>query len=190
MLLFFDPLHKQTGKETVVAHEADGSQYGPAIFRIHYDGWAYAPHINHVRLGDQLSNFVVSRYEHQFAGLVCFQNAEAKAQYGEKAPGATIHRCFATEAVQKQLASAGTGLNTSVIKGARDTTGDQQTPFAAWAASQGIPSCRLEVEPGDFYLFNSGLIHAVPEVLGSEPRIVLATFIGFSADDEEVMVWG
>ena len=49
---------------------------------------------------------------------------------------------------------------------------------------------RVEVEPGDFYLFNSGFIHAVPEVLGSEPRIVLATFIGYSDDDSEVMVWG
>ena len=38
-------------------------------------------------------------------------------------------------------------------------------------------------------LFNSGLIHEVPSVIGDDPRIVLATFIGYSQDDEEVMVW-
>ena len=29
----------------------------------------------------------------------------------------------------------------------------------------------------------------VPAVIGDSPRIVLATFIGDSADDEEVLVW-
>jgi hypothetical protein len=58
-------LSRPAGRETKVAYEPDGRQYGPAIFRVHYDGWAYAPHVNHVRLGDELGNFSVARYAHQ-----------------------------------------------------------------------------------------------------------------------------
>jgi hypothetical protein len=29
----------------------------------------------------------------------------------------------------------------------------------------------------------------VPKVMGDQPRIVLAVFIGYSEDEDEVMVW-
>ena len=39
-------------------------------------------------------------------------------------------------------------------------------------------------QEGDFYVFNSGLVHEVPAVVGdAKARIVLATFIGYSDDD-------
>eukprot|EP01051_Picozoa_sp_SAG22_P019696 SAG22_NODE_3717_length_1561_cov_0.935021_2_plen_301_part_01 len=40
-------LSEPAGKRTVVAREPDGRRYGPAIFRVHYESWAYAPHVNH-----------------------------------------------------------------------------------------------------------------------------------------------
>ena len=43
---------------------------------------------------------------------------------------------------------------------------------------------------GDFYIFNAGLLHEVPMIpAGGTPRIVLATFIGFSEHDPEIYVW-
>src|SRR5205814_1947605 len=38
------------GKQVQVAREPDGRLYGPAIFRIHYGGHTYRPHIDHVVL--------------------------------------------------------------------------------------------------------------------------------------------
>jgi hypothetical protein len=86
-------LASPAGKTVLCAHEPAGQEYGPGIFRIHYDGWAYAPHVNHVRLGDQLYNFSVSRFAHQFAGLICVQNSERHLEYGNAPPGPTIYRC-------------------------------------------------------------------------------------------------
>ena len=43
-------------------------------------------------------------------------------------------------------------------------------------------------QEGDFYVFNSGLVHEVPAVVGdAKARIVLATFIGYSDDDGACM---
>ena len=52
-------------KEVKVAREPDGRLYGPAIFRIHYEGHEYVPHVNHVALDDKLFNYEVSRFTHQ-----------------------------------------------------------------------------------------------------------------------------
>ena len=48
---------------------------------------------------------------------------------------------------------------------------------------------RIELDAGDFYVFNTRHIHEVPHIVGEIPRIVLATFIGFSPHREEVFVW-
>jgi hypothetical protein len=40
-------------------------------------------------------------FARQFAGLICFQNSAPAPEYGGKAPGATIHRCFPTEQVAR-----------------------------------------------------------------------------------------
>ena len=65
------------GRIVQPAEEPDGRRYGPAIFRVHYAGQTYAPHINHVRRYDKLTEFAVTRFEYQFAGLICFQNPAA-----------------------------------------------------------------------------------------------------------------
>ena len=61
--------------------------------------------------------------------------------------------------------------------------------FHEYAREQNIANIRIELEPGDLYFFNTGLIHEVPGVSGDLPRVVLATFIGYSEDEPDVMVW-
>ena len=151
-------------KEVKVAREPDGRLYGPAIFRIHYEGHEYVPHVNHVGLDDKLFNYEVSRFTHQFAGLICIQNSA----HDGNSPQAIIHRCVWSPEVHSHL-SNGT--------------------YYEYAAQNKIEQQQIEVQPGDFYLFNSGCIHLVAPVEGNAPRTVLATFIGYSEEDDEIFVW-
>ena len=50
----------------------------PAIFRVHYETHCYKPHIHidSVKYREQRTDYVVYRYEHQFAGVLCIQNAD------------------------------------------------------------------------------------------------------------------
>jgi hypothetical protein len=152
------------GKKVTTAYEPDGRRYGPAIFRIHYEGQRYKPHIDHVVLREGRTDFSVYRYEHQFAGVLCLQNADASG------PGAQglLHRCLWTPEIQPHLAD--------------DT-------FSQYAKDQGIEHSQVELEPGDLYFFNTRLIHEVPAITGDQARVVLAVFIGYSPDDDEVSVW-
>jgi hypothetical protein len=61
--------------------------------------------------------------------------------------------------------------------------------FHDFAQQHSVASCRVELQPGDLYFFNTRCIHEVPGVAGDKPRIVLATFIGYSRDDNQIMVW-
>ena len=151
-------------KEVKIAREADGRLYGPAIFRVHYDSHAYRPHIDHVVLREKRFDYAVSRFTHQFAGVLCVQNAAALG------PGvqAVLHRCLWTEEVQSSIA---------------------EDRFADYAAAAGFERCRVELEPGDLYFFNTRCVHEVPAVAGDNPRIVLAVFIGYAEDDGEIYVW-
>ena len=45
------------------------------------------------------------------------------------------------------------------------------------------------LDPGDLYFFNTRCIHEVPAVQGDDPRVVLAVFIGYAEDDDEIYVW-
>ena len=158
------------GRHVMVAQEPDGRRYGPAIFRVHYGGHAYAPHTNHVRLAEHLHHMAVSRFTHQLAALICIRNGAAEPPSTEGSPGvhATIYRTPSTPEIARSC-EAGT--------------------FHELVSARGIDSYTIEAEPGDFYLFNSGLMHEVPAVRADEPRVVLATFVGYSVEDEEVFVW-
>jgi hypothetical protein len=163
--LIYDALSTlAVGKQVRVAREPDGQLYGPAIFRNHYGGHTYKPHIDHVVLRENRTNYAVYRYEHQFAGVLCVQNATHQGQSTQ----AILHRCLWTPEVQPHIA-AGT--------------------FYEYAAEHRISNYRVELEQGDLYFFNTRCIHEVPAVQGRDPRIVLATFIGYSPDQEEVAVW-
>jgi hypothetical protein len=151
-------------KQVKVAHEPDGRLYGPAIFRVHYDGHTYRPHIDHVVLREKRFTYAVSRYKHQFAGVVCFQNADHEGRCTQ----AILHQCLWTPEIQRHIAD--------------DT-------FHEYADRENIHKYTVELEQGDLYFFNTRLIHEVPAVAGNAPRIVPATFIGYNPEDPEVFVW-
>ncbi len=152
------------GKRVTVAREPDGRRYGPAIFRIHYSDHAYRPHIDHVTLREKRFNYAVSRFTHQFAGVLCLQN---DAHEGGNTQ-ATLHRCLWTPEIQPFI---------------------QEGAFHAYAAEHHIGCCQVELNPGDLYFFNTRCIHEVPAIQGKTPRIVLAVFIGYAPEDAEVFVW-
>jgi len=161
----YDSLQKlANGKHVCTAHESDGRKYGPAIVRAHYGDFTYVPHFDSVRLREQRSNYAVYRFEYQFAGVLVLQNSHAD----KRAAQCVIHDCLWYPEIQPFL--------------------DDRT-FHDYARQRSIASCRVELQPGDLYFFNTRCIHEVPGVAGAQPRIVLATFIGFSPDDEQIMVW-
>lgn len=151
------------GRRVMTAREPDGRLYGPAIFRIHYGGYSYGPHFDSVRLREKRTGYAVYRFEHQFAGVMCLQNTELAGQTAQ----CNLHRCLWSPEVDPLL----------------------EHGFHKYAAARQIPSVRVDLEPGDLYFFNTRLIHEVPGVAGDQPRVVLATFIGYSPDDPEVFVW-
>lgn len=151
-------------KQVVTACEPDGRRYGPAIFRVHYGGFTYGPHFDSVRNREQRTNYAVHRFEQQLAGVLCLQNSSLE---GTSAQG-IVHRQFWNETIDPHL-KAGT--------------------FRDYAIQNNVSHVRVELEPGDLYFFNTGMIHEVPGVPGDLPRIVLATFIGYSHNDDEIMVW-
>ena len=152
------------GKEVKVAREPDGSLYGPAIFRVHYETHSYKPHIDSVKYREQRTDYSVYRFDHQFAGVLCVQNADESG----KGTQAILHRCLWSEEVQPHIV---------------DET------FDKYADDNNIGSYQVNLEQGDLYFFNTRCIHEVPSVQGTRARIVLAVFIGYSPDDDEIYVW-
>ncbi len=151
-------------KRVMTAREPDGRLYGPAVFRAYYADRGHGPHFDSVPKRQKLFNYQVSRFKHQFAGVMCFQNSENKGENGEP----FLYNCPWTPAVQEYI-TAGT--------------------FNQYVAEQGIPRAQIQLEPGDLYFFYSENIHEVPPVVGEKPRIVLAAFFGMSPDDGEIFVW-
>lgn len=151
-------------KEVTTAYEPDGRRYGPAIFRVHYETHSYIPHIDSVRLREKRTNYAVYRFEHQFAGILCLQNAKQ----GERHAQTIIHRCLWTPEIQPHLANG---------------------TFHQYAEENKIEQFCIDLAPGDMYFFNTCCIHEIPPLDGDNPRAVLATFIGYSPEDREIFVW-
>lgn len=152
------------GKDVKVARERDGSLYGPAIFRVHYETHSYKPHIDSVKYREQRTDYAVYRFEHQFAGVLCVQNADADS----KGTQAILHRCLWSEDIQPHIA---------------------EETFDRYAVEKDIENYQVDLDQGDLYFFNTRCIHEVPAVQGTRARIVLAVFIGYSPDDDEIYVW-
>ena len=151
-------------KEVKTAQEPDGRRYGPAIFRTHYTNHRYPPHIDSVRLREKRTNYAVHRFEHQFAGILCLQNAA----HGGRNAETILHNCLWTPEIQPTIAA--------------DT-------FNQYVTENHIDQYRVDLAPGDLYFFNTRCIHEIPALDGTQPRIVLAVFIGYSPDDNEIYVW-
>ena len=153
-----------SGKTVLTAREADGRLYGPAIFRAHYGGFTYRPHYDSVRHREKRAAFSVYEFEHQFAGVLVLQNTECDGVTAQS----RLHRCFWSPEVDSHL---------------------ENETFHDFAAANSIPAVDVILRPGDLYFFNTGCIHEVPGIAGDDARIVLATFIGYSSDREDIYVW-
>jgi hypothetical protein len=151
-------------RRAVTAREPDGRTYGPAIIRAHYGGYTYAPHFDSVRLREKREGYAVHEFDHQFAGVLVLQNT----QLGDVSAQCVLHQCLWEPDVEPHL---------------RDRT------FHDYAEREGIANVQVVLEPGDLYFFNTRAIHEVPGVAGEQPRVVLATFIGYSSEREEIFVW-
>lgn len=161
----YDALQSLAGPRRVMtAREPDGRTYGPAIVRAHYGGYTYAPHFDSVRLREKRTDYAVHDFAHQFAGVLVLQNA----CLGDSTAQCTIHRCLWEPDIDPHL-KAGT--------------------FHGYAREQGLEKTTVHLEPGDLYFFNTRCIHEVPGLAGATPRIVVATFIGFDEDRDEIFVW-
>ena len=151
-------------KRVMTAREPDGRRYGPAIFRSYHDGQGQFPHYDSVAKRSRLFNYAVSRFDHQFAAVMCFQNSDKAAESGQ----AVLYNAQYSEEIGRHLAKG---------------------TFHSFADDREIERTRIELDPGDLYFFSSENIHEVPPVTGDKPRVVLAAFIALSDDDEEVFVW-
>ncbi len=163
--LLYDYLQRlSVDKRVVTAYESDGRPYGPAIIRAHYGGYTYKPHFDSVRLREQRTDYAVYAFEHQFAGVLVLQNT----QLNDKMAQCLLHRLLWSPEVDPLL-KAGT--------------------FHEYAREETIENVEVCLDAGDLYFFNTRSIHEVPGVAGQLPRIVLATFIGYSKDRDEIFVW-
>lgn len=151
-------------KHVVTAHEPDGRRYGPAIIRAHYGGYTYKPHFDSVRLRERRDDYAVHDFEHQLAGVLVLQNT----QLDDRAAQCVLHRCLWRPEIDPHI-TGGT--------------------FHEFARDNEIENTEVVLNPGDLYFFNTRCIHEVPGVAGQLPRIVLATFIGYSKKRDEIFVW-
>lgn len=152
------------GKHVLTAREPDGRLYGPAIVRAHYGGYTYKPHFDSVRYREERRAYAVHRFEHQFAGVLVLQNNHPEGRCSD----ARLHQCLWRPELNDVLTRDG---------------------FAAHAREHGIEHVDIPLAAGDLYFFNTRTIHEVPGTQGTQPRIVLATFIGYSTADPEIFVW-
>ena len=70
-------------KQVMTARAPDGRLYGPSIFRTYHEGLGHYPHYDSVSKRSKRYNFSVSRFKHQFAGVLSFQNSEDRGDSGE-----------------------------------------------------------------------------------------------------------
>ena len=154
-------------KRAVTGYEPDGSRYGPAIFRTYYEDRGHGPHLDILerdRLeGNPRSNYAVGRFERQLSCVLCFQDAEVDEEQGQT----FIYRHR---------------WHPNMPKGWNKT-------FREDAAAQGIERVRVQLHPGDFYVFCPEFVHEVPNISGETARIVLAAFLAISQDADEMFVW-
>ena len=163
--ILYDSLQQlSVNKKAVTAYEPDGRRYGPAIIRAHYGGYTYKPHFDSVKLREQRDNYAVHAFDHQFAGVLVLQNTQSD----ERTAQCVLHRCLWTPEIETHL---------------------QADTFHAYADETNVENVEVCLNPGDLYFFNTRSIHEVPGVAGDVPRIVLATFIGYSSDRDEMFVW-
>ena len=148
-------------KKVRTAYEPDGRQYGPAIFRIYHGDEGHKPHFDSVARRSHRSEYAVADFAHQFAGILCLQSAETDGE-------PFIYDCYSDDEANAAV---------------------QAGEFDNYVQAQKIVHAQVLLEPGDLYFFYTENIHAVPPVVRTLPRVVLAFFCAMSADRDEIFVW-
>ena len=167
-----DPVHSMYGalqelapsKQVKTAREPDGRLYGPAIFRIYHRETGHGPHYDSVAKRSRAFEYQISRFKHQFAGILCFQTSSKEAGTGEP----YLYNCPFQPEITEHLT---------------------REKFPAYVADQSIERVQVQLEPGDLYFFCTENVHEVPSIVGEQPRAVLAIFFAMSPDDDEIYVW-
>ena len=154
-------------KRVMVARELDGRLYGPAIFRTYYEGMGHEPHFDSVRNRTRLLDMQVSRFDKQFAAILCFQESLFDDEKGQT----LLYRRQWSPELNEKLFNFPSSI------------------WRSYAEEQGIEHVSINLKPGDFYIFCSETVHELPPTKGERPRIVLAVFFAMSDEDEEVYVW-
>jgi hypothetical protein len=178
--LLYDTLSALSdGKTAVTAREPDGRQYGPAIIRCHMPHFGYRPHIDSVRQREKRTGFSVHQFDHQLAGILCLQPPERRAGDSDSI---LYHHGWSDEVDRL--------LQTEWEKGKAITKREfDRAAFNDYIGDHDIETCKVSLSAGDMYFFNTELLHEVPAFGGHRPRIVEATFIGYSSGNPEIFVW-
>jgi hypothetical protein len=161
----YDALARLTpNKDVKTAREPDGRLYGPAIFRVYHSEVGHGPHYDSVAKRTQAFEYQIARFEHQFAGVLCFQNSNKEGGTGEP----YLYNCPFRPEVKEHLS---------------------REHFPGYVERENIERIQVQLEPGDLYFFFTENIHEVPAIVGDQPRAVLAIFFAMSPDDDEIYVW-
>jgi hypothetical protein len=70
-----------------------------------------------------------------------------------------------------------------------DLSGLDPAAFHSYVEENLIDRYEVRLNEGDMYFFKSENVHEVPGFKGNRPRIVMATFFGYSPVEEEIFVW-
>ena len=168
-----------TATRVGTAHEPDGSLYGPGIFRCHMPRWGYPPHIDSVRIREPRAEYAVHRFEHQLGGILLLQSPDEEPGYCDS----ILYRCPWTQTLADMTETTYLGLDEP------EAAMLNTRKFEDYVESESRPRFEMHLSPGDLYFFRSDNPHRIPGFTGGTPRITLATFIGYSPGDPEIMVW-
>lgn len=154
--------HLSGGRAVHTATSDDGHAYGPAIFRIYKGQEGHHPHFDSIRRrGRGRAEYEVSRYTHQFAGVMCMQKGSVGGE-------AILYQAKAEGEVEDLVDENG---------------------FEEYAERNQIARTQVELNPGDLYFFYTENVHEVPKVVRDSTRVVLAVFAATSQDSDHVVVW-
>ncbi len=186
--LLYDWLDRLSGDKIVrTAREADGREYGPAIFRCHMPHWGYPPHVDSVRnrgstlhaAPEERTRYAVHRFEHQLGGVLLLQSPEEDSSRCDS----ILYRCEWNSEIEEMLQVVYLGLDEP------EANMINTKQFEEYIRVNSIPYCEVQLLPGDLYFFRAECPHSIPKFVGNVPRITMATFFGYTASDPEIYVW-
>ena len=162
--LIYQKLAELAPSKEVRTARQHGREFGPAIFRIYHGGEGHHPHVDSIAKRADPPPYVVTKFDYQFAGILCMQSHSENSASGEP----IIYRTGITPEWESK---------------------QQMKNFAERAVELGIPSAQVCLAPGDLYFFFTENVHEIPMVSRGRPRVVLAIFAAMSKEKREIAVW-